>query len=119
MKQPSQISFPTTEIGGAVKHSMGIANPFRDNTVNQTDPNIQPTIVYFKQATVPVHSDPNHFPLGSLDSGSEVPRSRQNIDNCTKMTLQGPIVTTIPDSNRAKTCKIFDLFIRPSDISYR
>ena len=28
-KQPAKISLPTTEIRGAVKYSMGIANPFK------------------------------------------------------------------------------------------
>ena len=56
-KQPVQISLPTLEIGGAVKHLMGIANPFRADTAHSVDPTIQLTIFHFKQATGPVNSD--------------------------------------------------------------
>ena len=65
-KQPVNISMTITEIGGAVKHSMGIVNPFRADKENWTDPNIQPTIAHFKQETVPGHSDRNHFTLRIL-----------------------------------------------------
>ena len=52
-EQLKQILLPTTEIGGSVI----IANTLRTETENQTDPNIQPTIVHIKQATGEGHSD--------------------------------------------------------------
>ena len=54
---------------------MSIANPFRTDTSNRIDPSIQPTILHFEQATGAEHSDRNHFPLSSLDSGTDVPKS--------------------------------------------
>ena len=72
---------------------MGIANPFTTDTENRKDPTIQPTIVHFNQATVPGHSDWNHFLLSSLYSGTDVLRSGRNIDNCTGMNPQVPIMT--------------------------
>ena len=59
-KQLSQILFPTTELGGAVKYSMVIANPFRTDTVNPKYTTIQPTIFHFNQETGMGHSDRNH-----------------------------------------------------------
>ena len=56
-KKTVWILLPTTETGGAVKYSMGIANPFRTHTLNQTDPTIQPTTVHFNKVTRPGHSD--------------------------------------------------------------
>ena len=73
-EQQAQISFPTTEIGGSIKYSMGIANPFRTDTDNQTDPTIQPTIINSIQATVTGHGYRNHPPLGILGSGTDFPR---------------------------------------------
>ena len=35
------------------------------------------------------------------------------------MNPQVPIVTSIPDSNRASNCNIFDSSSRPSDTAYR
>ena len=35
------------------------------------------------------------------------------------MNPQGPIVTTIPYSNMARNCDIFDLVIRTLDLAYR
>ena len=102
-EQTYQILIPTTEICGSVKYSMGITNLFRTDTENRTDPNIQPTIVYLNQATLMVHSYWNHFSLGSLDSVTDVPRSGRNIDNRTWINPQGPIVNTIPDSNRSNS----------------
>ena len=96
MEQPDQILLLTTEIGGSVKYSMDVENPFRTEKVNHVEPTIQPTIVYFNQVIVPRHSDWEHFPLSSLDSGTDVPSSGRNIDNRTRMTPQVPIVTTIP-----------------------
>ena len=90
-EQPAQMLLQTTEIVGSVS----IANPLRYDTVIQTDPNIQPTIVHFKQATIPGGSDWNHLPIGSFNIGIYVPISGRNIDNRTKMNPQGPIVTTI------------------------
>ena len=46
--------------------------------------------------TGPVHSGWNHFPIRSLNSGIDVPRSVRNIYNRTGVNPQGPIVTTIP-----------------------
>ena len=46
-----------TETGGYIKLLVGIANPFRPNTENWTDPTIQPTIAQSNQFTGPVHSD--------------------------------------------------------------
>ena len=118
-EKPSQISLPTTEIGGSVKYSMGITNPFRTNKENWTDPTIQPTIVHFNQSTVPVHRDRNHSTFGSLDSSTDVPRSRRNIDNRTGMNPQGPIVTMIPEYNRSNNSNIFISVSRTSDLAYR
>ena len=91
-EQPAQILFLANEIGGYVS----IASTLRADTVNQTDLTIQPTIIHFKQATGPGHSDRNHFPIGILNSGIYVPRFRSNIDNYAGLNPQGPIVATIP-----------------------
>ena len=58
-EQPAQMPLPTNEIGGSIKYSIGIANPFRTETENWTDPTIQPTIFHFNQVTGPVYSDRN------------------------------------------------------------
>ena len=81
---------------------MGITDPFRTDTTNRRNPIIQPTIVQFYQDTILVHSDQNHFPIGSLDSGTDAPISGRNIDNRTEMNPQGPIGTTTLESNREK-----------------
>ena len=101
-EQPDEILLSPTEIGGSVKYSMGITKPFRTDTANWADPAIQPTIAQFKNSTVPGHSDHKNSPLDILDSGTDVTRSGWNIDNCSGMYPQGPIVSTIPESNRAK-----------------
>ena len=75
MEQPAQILFPTTEIGGSIKYFTGISNSFNNDTANQMDHSIKPTIDHFKPATLLWHSDMNHFPLGSLYSGTDVPKS--------------------------------------------
>ena len=80
-KQPVLILMMTNKIGGAVKHLMGIGKPFRDDTENWTDPTIQATIVHFKKAIRMRHSDWNHFILGILNSGIDVPIFGRNIDN--------------------------------------
>ena len=49
--------------------SMGIVNPFMNDTDNWMDSIIQPDIVHFKQATGLVQIDRNHFPISSLNSG--------------------------------------------------
>ena len=95
MEQRAQILLPTTEIGGSVKYFMSIENPFRTNTENWMDPIIQPTLLQFNQATGLGHSDWYYFPLGSLNSGTDVPRSGRNICNRSGVNPQGPIVTTI------------------------
>ena len=56
-EQPSQISFPTTEIVGSIKYSMGIADPFRNDIENLTYPTIQKNIVHFNQVTRLGHID--------------------------------------------------------------
>ena len=96
MEKTAQILVPTTEIGESIKYSMGISNPFRADTLNRTDPTIQPTTAHCNQAAGLGHSDKNHFPLVILDSGTDVPKSGWNIDNRTGINPQGPIVTTIP-----------------------
>ena len=98
---------------------MGITDPFRTDTTNRRNPIIQPTIVQFYQDNILVHSDQNHFPIGSLDSGTDVPISRRNIDNLTGMKPQGHIGNMIPESNSASKCEIFKSTRRTSDISYR
>ena len=118
-KHQDQILLPNTEIVGAVKYLMGIANPFRTDTVNRTDPTIQPTIIQFYQSTVLGHSDRNQYLLGSFYIGTGVTRSERNIDNCTGMNPKGTFVTKILESNRADNCDIFDLVKRPSDLAYR
>ena len=80
-EQPAQIVFPTTEIGGSVI----IANTLRTDTENWMDLTIQPTIFHLNQATGPGHNERNHFPIGCLNSGIDVPRSGRNIDNPTGM----------------------------------
>ena len=54
-----------------------------------------------------------------LDSCTDVPRSRRNIDNRTGMKQQVPIVATIPDSNIASNCDILDSVRRTSDLAHR
>ena len=100
-EKPAKILLPTTEIGGSVKYLMGIANPFRTEIANQTDPTIQPTVTHFNQLIGMLHSYWNHFCLGSLDSGTDVPRSKRNIDNHTGMNPHEIIITTISVSNRS------------------
>ena len=95
-KQPAQILFLTTEMGGSVS----IVNTLRTDTANQTDITIQPTIAHLKQAAVTGLIDQNHFLIGSLNSGIDVPRSDRNFYNSTGMNPHGPIMTTIPMSNR-------------------
>ena len=87
---------------------MGIVNPFRNDTENLTDPTIEPTIYRFNQATRLGHSDQNNYPLGSLDSDTDLSRSGRNIDNRTGMNPHGTIVTTTQESNRAKNYDIFN-----------
>ena len=111
-KQLVKISFPNTEIGGPVKHSIGITNPFRDGIENHTYPTIQPTNIHFNQKTRQGNSDWNQFNFKNLNIGIDFSRSRQNIDNRIGMNPQGTILTTIPDSNRANNCDILDLVIR-------
>ena len=84
---------------------------------NRTDPTSQPTILNLNKSTGPRHKDRNHFSIRSLNSGIDVPRSGRNIDNRTGMKPQGPIVTTIPESNRAKKYNIFNLYNKTSDIA--
>ena len=91
----------------------------RTDTANRMDPTSRPTIAHLNQATVPGHNDPNHFPIGILNSGIDFPRSGNNIDNRTGMKPQGPTVTTIPDSNRAKNCSIFESVSSALDIVSR
>ena len=45
--------------------------------------------------------------------------SGRNINNRTGMDPQGPIVTMIPESNRAKNCNIFDLVRKTPYFAYR
>ena len=94
-EQPAQILLMNKKIGG----SISIARTLRTDTANWTDPNIQLIIVHTKQATGLGHSDWNHFPIGILNSVVGVPISRHNIDNRTGLNPQGPIVTTITESN--------------------
>ena len=63
MEQPAQVLF-MTEIGGSVKHLIGVVNPFRTDTANWTDTNIQPTVVNFNQATGLGNGDWNTSPSG-------------------------------------------------------
>ena len=63
-EQPAQILLQTTEIGGSVKQSVDIVNPFRTDIANRMETTIQPTIMHFNQATGMVNSDRNHFPIG-------------------------------------------------------
>ena len=114
-EQLAQIFLPTTEIGGFVS----IANTLRTETENWTEPIIQPTIFHLKQENGPGHSDRNHLPIWSLNSGIDVPIPGRNIDNRTGVNPQGSIVTTIPDSNRENNCNIFDSVRRTSDFFYR
>ena len=56
-KEPVQMFLSTSEILGSVKLLGDIFNPLRTHTENWMDPNIQPTIVYSNQATIPGPSD--------------------------------------------------------------
>ena len=102
-EQLDKILFPITKIVGSVS----IADTLRTGTANCTDPTIQPTIFHPKQATRLGRSDRNHFPIGSLNSVIDVPRSGQNIDNHTRMNPQVTIVTMIPESFIANNYDIF------------
>ena len=77
-----QVPLPN-EIVRSVKLLVGIANPFKTQKVNLINPNIQPIIVYFNHVIVTGNSDRYYLPLSSFDSGTNVPRSRRNIYNCT------------------------------------
>ena len=114
-EKPYHILFTTAEIGGAVS----ITNPLRTDTVNQTYPTIQPTIAHFKQVTVLGYINWNHFRIDILNSGIDVPRSVWNMDNHTWMNTQGPIMTTILESNITKNCDSFNLSRRTVNIAYR
>ena len=81
MEQPAQILLPNTEI----RVFVSIVDTLRTDTANQTDLTIQPTIFHLNQATGPGHNERNHFPIGGLNSGIDVPRSGRNIDNPTGM----------------------------------
>ena len=83
------------------------------------EPTSQPTIVHLKQATGPVHNDRNHFPIGILNSGIDVPRYGRNIYNQSGMKPQVPIVTTIPESSIEKNCNIFYSVRNTSDLVCR
>ena len=91
----------------------------RTDTENWTNPTIQPTTIYLKQATGPGHIDRNHFPIGSLNSGINVPKYGQNIDNRTEMKPLGPIMNMIPEFNRANKCDIFNSPIKALALAYR
>ena len=117
--QLSQVSLQT-EIAGSVKFLVGIVNPFRTQTANRTDPTIRTTVVHSNQATRPGHSYKDYVLLGSLDSGTDVPRSSRNIDKRTWMNPQGPTVTTkIPESNSASNRNIFHLVNQIPDLTDR
>ena len=113
-EQPVQILLPTTEIGGYVS----ITNTLRTGTAIHTHPNIQPTIFHTKKMTRTGKSDRKYFPIGNLNSGIDVPRSGRNIDNRTGINPQGPIMTTITESDGANNCDIFKSVSRTSDIVY-
>ena len=65
----AQVSLPT-EIGGSIKLSVGISNPFSIHTANRTELTIKTTIIYPNQATVTGHIDQDYLTLGSLDNGT-------------------------------------------------
>ena len=117
-EQLAHISLPT-EISGSVKWLVGITNPFRTDAANCTDLTIQPIIVHSNRATGLGHSDWEYCPIGSLDSGTNVPRSRRNIYNRTWMNPQGPIVTTIQESNSMSNFDIFYSTRGTLDLAYR
>ena len=96
MEQPDQILLPTTEIGG----SRSIDNTLRTHTANHKYPTSQPDFVQLKKKTGPGHNYWNHVFIVSLNSGIDFPIYGRNIDNNTGINPQGPIVTTIPKSNR-------------------
>ena len=118
MKQPVHISLPTPEIEGAVNtqwvsltHSGTTQKIVWTPLFNQLLPS---SGKWLEQDTV-IGTTP---PLRILNSGIDVPRSGRNIDNCTGMNPQGPIVTKIPEYNRANNCNIFKLIIKPLDLAY-
>ena len=71
MEQPAQVFF-STKIGGSVKFSVGIVHTFMTHTENRDGLTIQPTIVHSDQATGPVLSYWDYFPIRILDSGTDV-----------------------------------------------
>ena len=114
-EKTDQILFPTTEIGGYIS----ITNALRTDKDNWRDPNIQPTTVHLNQEIGPGQSDPKKPPIGSLNSGIDVPRSGWNIYNRTGMKPQRPIMTTIPEYNRANSCNMSNSVSRALDLAYR
>ena len=60
-EQLDEIFLLTNEIG----RSIIIANTLRADTYNWKDPKIHPTIIHFKLATGPGHSDQNQLPIRS------------------------------------------------------
>ena len=118
MEQSTQVSF-LTEIGGYANFLVGIMNPFRTNKAHRTDPTIESAIVHSNQENRTGHSDRDYSPIRSLDSGTDVTRYGQNIDNRTGTNSQGPIVTMIPEYNSFSNCNILDSARRTPDRSYR
>ena len=108
-------NLPIPKIGGYVS----ITNTLRTDKVNQKEPTIQPTIFHLKQATGPGHSDKNHLPIDSLNSGIDVPKYGQNIDNRTRMIPQETIATTITESNIANNYDIIYFINKKSYIACR
>ena len=56
MEQLDQVLLPD-EIGGSIKLSGGIVNPFRTHEANQNDPTIRPSIIQYNQSIGPGHID--------------------------------------------------------------
>ena len=62
-----------------------LGKSLRTDIENWTDTTTQPTIFHLKKSNGLGHIEPNPFPIGSLNSGIDVPISGRNIDNRTGM----------------------------------
>ena len=102
----------------SIRMTTTLGKSLRTDTVNLMDPTGQPKIVHIKKATGQGKNDQNPFPIGSFNVGIDVLIYRQSIDNPNGMKPQGPIVTTIPESNRSNNCDIFKLVRKMSDLAY-
>ena len=113
------LTFINNLLAKSIQMTTPLGKSLRTDTENWTDPTSQSTIFHLNQATGLGHNDRNHLPISSSNISIDVPRYGCNIDCHTGMKPQGPIVTTIPESNRANNYVIFNSVSKTSDIYYR